>query len=339
MEILLNQSLLTYNTFGINASTQFWANATSVDVLKEALTFSRDKRLLILGGGSNLLLIDDWKGITIHVGLKGIEKIGEDNEYYYVKAWAGENWHHFVLFCLENNFGGIENLSLIPGNVGAAPMQNIGAYGVEIKDVFYELEALNKADLSIRKFSNEDCEFDYRSSIFKTHAKDQYIILNVTFRFSKEPVLNTSYGAIEQELDRLGVTSPDMKDVSNAVIAIRSSKLPDPSKIGNAGSFFKNPVINASSFTKLKEEYPDVSAYPQADGTVKVAAGWLIEKAGWKGKRMGSYGVHINQALVLVNYGGAKGQDIYDLSEEILQDIKVKFGITLEREVNIIGFR
>lgn len=337
MNILSNQSLLTYNTFGINASTEFWVNATSVEILKEALTFSRNKKLLVLGGGSNLLIVHDWKGITIHVGIKGIEKIGEDNEYYYVKAWAGENWHNFVLFCLENNFGGVENLSLIPGNIGASPMQNIGAYGVEIKDVFYELEALHRVDLSIKKFSKYDCEFNYRSSIFKTHAKNEYIILNVTFRFSKEPHLNTSYGAIEQELERIGVTEPDMKDVSNAVIAIRSSKLPDPAKIGNAGSFFKNPIINIVEFTKLKELYPSVSAYHQTDGTFKVAAGWLIEKAGWKGKRIGNYGVHANQALVLVNYGGAKGKDIYNLSEKILQDIKVKFGIVLEKEVNIIG--
>lgn len=336
MNILSNQSLLAYNTFGIDASTQFWGHAVNIEDIKEGLTFSRDKKLLILGGGSNLLLLNNWNGLSLHIGLRGIETIGEDNDYYYVKAWAGENWHQFVLHCLDNNLGGIENLSLIPGNVGASPMQNIGAYGVEIKDVFYELEAIHRKDLSLKTFSNRECEFDYRSSIFKTKAKDEYIILNVTFRFSKKPVLNTSYGAIEQELDRMGVENPDIKDVSNAVVAIRSSKLPDPARIGNAGSFFKNPVVPLSDFSKLKNQFDDIPAYPQPDGTVKLAAGWLIEKAGWKGKKMGNYGVHTNQALVLVNYGGAKGQDIYNLSEEILVDIKTKFGVVLEREVNMI---
>ncbi len=336
MNILSNQSLLAYNTFGINATTQHWIHATSVEHVKEGLTFSRDKKLLVLGGGSNILLLKDWDGLSLHVGLKGIEKIGEDPDYCYVKAGAGENWHHFVLYCLDNNLGGVENLSLIPGNVGAGPMQNIGAYGVEIKDVFYELEAINRNDLTLHTFSNQDCEFGYRSSIFKTRAKDEFIILSVTFRFSKNPALNTSYGAIENELNDQGINAPDMKDVSNAVIAIRSSKLPDPAKIGNAGSFFKNPVISAKTFEQLKSSYTDMSAYPQADGSVKVAAGWLIEKAGWKGKRMGNFGVHAHQALVLVNYGGANGSDIYQLSEDILQDVKSKFGIELEREVNII---
>jgi UDP-N-acetylmuramate dehydrogenase len=336
MEILQHQPLRNYNTFGIDAYAGFFVNAKTVEDIQQSLTFSRDKGLLVLGGGSNLLLLNDFEGLVLHVDLKGIEKLGEDDEYYYVKAWAGENWHQFVLYCISQDFGGVENLSLIPGNVGAAPMQNIGAYGVEIKDVFYELEAIHRKDLSIRKFSNHQCEFGYRSSIFKTHAKDEYIILNVTFRFHKVITLNTSYGAIEEKLQSLGITNPGLKDVSDAVIAIRSSKLPDPAQIGNAGSFFKNPVVSDSEFNTIKNEYPDIPAYPQSDGTVKLAAGWLIEKAGWKGKRFDNYGVHKDQALVLVNYGGAKGQDIYDLSERIVQDIKSIFGITLEREVNII---
>lgn len=331
-----NKSLLSYNTFGIAATAENFVDARNIDEIKEVLTLSRGKELLILGGGSNMLLLKDPKGIVMHVDLKGIEKLGEDNEYYYVKAWAGENWHQFVLFTLSQNYGGIENLSLIPGNVGASPMQNIGAYGVEIKDVFYELEALDREKLEVKKFSNHECEFDYRSSIFKTHAKDRYIILSATYRFKKEHQVNTSYGAIETQLKDQGITDPDIVDVSNAVIAIRRSKLPDPKQIGNAGSFFKNPVITAKHYESLKEKYPEISAYPQVNGSVKIAAGWLIEKAGWKGKRLGAYGVHTHQALVLVNYGGAKGQDIYNLSEDILQDIKAKFGIELEREVNII---
>ncbi len=337
MDILQHQPLFTYNTFGIHASAEYFANAKNIDDIKEGLTFSRNKQLLVLGGGSNLLLLNDFKGLALHVDLKGIEKLGEDTDFYYVKASAGENWHQFVLFCISQNLAGVENLSLIPGNVGASPMQNIGAYGVEIKDVFYELEAINRNDLSIRTFSKQECEFDYRSSIFKTHAKEEYIILNVTFKFAKVPVLNTSYGAIEERLNEMGVKDPDIKDISDAVIAIRSSKLPDPKQIGNAGSFFKNPVITIDQFIQLKEQYPNISAYPQADGSVKVAAGWLIETAGWKGKRIGNYGVHVNQALVLVNYGNANGQDIYNLSQDILSDIKGKFGIELEREVNIVS--
>lgn len=336
MEILQHQSLSSYNTFGIQVSSEFFLHARSLDEVKEGLSFSKDKKILVLGGGSNLLLLNDFKGLTLHIDLKGIEKLGEDDAYIYVKAWAGENWHQFVLYCITQNLGGVENLSLIPGNVGAGPMQNIGAYGVEMKDVFYELEALHRNDLTLHKFSNHDCEFGYRSSIFKTHAKDEFIILNVTFRFKKEHVLNTSYGAIEEKLVGMGITDPDIKDVSDAVIAIRSSKLPDPKQIGNAGSFFKNPVISFDLFNELKQTYPDISAYPQADGTVKVAAGWLIEKAGWKGKRFDNYGVHKDQALVLVNYGGAQGHDIFNLSEKILVDIQSKFNITLEREVNII---
>ncbi len=336
MEIQQHKSLLSYNSFGIQATAEYFVDVKNISDLTEGLTFSRDKKLLILGGGSNLLLLNNWKGLVLHVGLKGIEMLGEDNDYYYVKAWAGENWHEFVLYCLARRLGGIENLSLIPGSVGASPMQNIGAYGVEIKDVFYELEAMNIETLEVKKFTPHDCEFAYRSSVFKTHFKDQYIILNVTYRFRKDHQVNTSYGAIETHLKEQGITDPDINDVSNAVIAIRSSKLPDPKKIGNAGSFFKNPVVTAEQFETVKEKYPDVSAYPQANGTVKIAAGWLIEKAGWKGKRIGEYGVHANQALVLVNYGNAKGQDIYNLSEDILQDIKAKFGIDLEREVNII---
>jgi UDP-N-acetylmuramate dehydrogenase len=336
MEVIEQYSLLPHNSFAIRALTKFFGHARNVEDICEGLDFASDQPILVLGGGSNILLLNDFNGLTLWVDIKGIEKLGEDHEYYYVKAGAGENWHGFVQYCISQNFAGIENLSLIPGSVGASPMQNIGAYGVEIKDVFYELEAIHRHTREVVKFSKLDCAFDYRSSIFKTGLKDQYIILNVTFRFLKQPVLNTSYGAIEERLQEMGVDSPDIKDISEAVIHIRQSKLPDPKLLGNAGSFFKNPVISQEELAVLKEKYPEVPTYPQANGTVKIAAGWLIEKAGWKGKRQADAGVHINQALVLVNYGHATGSQIFNLSNDILSDVNNKFGIMLEREVNLI---
>ena len=333
-----NISLKPYNTFGMDVTASHFARFNSVDELNQILNYpdARNLELLILGGGSNLLLTKNFEGLVLKNELHGISIVKTENEITYVKSAAGEVWHNFVLFCIENNLGGVENLSLIPGSVGAAPMQNIGAYGIEIKDVFHELEAYEIATGKIRTFNLTECKFGYRESAFKQDLKNQYIITSVTFRLTKNPKLNTSYGAINDELQKRGISNPSIKDVSNAVIAIRKSKLPDPKEIGNSGSFFKNPVVLKSHLEKLKETYADIPSYPVDEKQVKLAAGWLIEKAGWKGKTLSNYGVHKNQALVLVNYGGANGSDIFKLSEDILQSIKTQFGVELEREVNIL---
>jgi UDP-N-acetylmuramate dehydrogenase len=267
--------------------------------------------------------------------LKGIQKINENNETVTVEAAAGENWHKFVLTCIDNNWCGIENLSLIPGTIGAAPMQNIGAYGVEVKDVISYVKTINIATGKEEIFSNNDCKFGYRTSIFKTSHKNRYFITSVGFNLSKTPHFNTSYGAIKQQLDKMGIEKLTIKAISDAVIAIRTEKLPNPKEIGNAGSFFKNPTVTATIFESLKEKYPDIPNYPQPDNTFKLAAGWMIEQCGWKGKTFNGYGVHKNQALVLVNYSLTNGKPIYDLSEKIIDSVKEKFGITLEREVNV----
>jgi UDP-N-acetylmuramate dehydrogenase len=333
-----NISLKPYNTFGMDVTASHFAKFRSVEELRLILNQAETKslRLLILGGGSNLLLTKNFDGLVLKNELEGISVLKTENEITSVKSAAGEVWHNFVLFCIENNLGGVENLSLIPGSVGAAPMQNIGAYGIEIKDVFQELEAYEIATGKIRTFNLTECNFGYRESVFKRDLKDQYIITSVTFKLTKNPKLNTSYGAINDELQKQGISNPSILDVSNAVIAIRKSKLPDPKEIGNSGSFFKNPVVPKSHLEKLKEIYADIPSYPVDELHVKLAAGWLIEKAGWKGKTLGNYGVHKNQALVLVNYGGAQGSDIFKLSEDILQSIKTQFGVELEREVNIL---
>jgi UDP-N-acetylmuramate dehydrogenase len=274
--------------------------------------------------------------LVLKLNLKGIEIVSENEDFVKVKVNSGENWHEFVQWTLENDFGGLENLSLIPGNAGTAPMQNIGAYGVEIKDAMTELSALEIKTGEIKKFSNEECGFGYRESVFKNELKNQFIILDVSFKLTKRNhQLHTEYGAIRSELEKLNIQNPTIQDVSKAVINIRQSKLPNPKEIGNAGSFFKNPVISKAKFEELQKSYPNISGYPNGD-EVKVAAGWLIENAGWKGKRFGDAGVHEKQALVLVNYGNVTGQEIYDLSEKIIDDIFQKFGIRLEREVNII---
>ena len=283
-----------------------------------------------------MLLTTNYDGIVLKNELYGIELIHEDQDYFYVKSGAGEDWHTFVLFCIEQGWAGLENLSLIPGCVGASPMQNIGAYGVEIKDRFEYLEALNMGTLEVEAFEKEDCEFGYRESIFKHALKEEYVITSVVFRLFKKPRINTSYGAINEELQKMNVSEPSIKNVSDAVIAIRTSKLPDPKKLGNSGSFFKNPVITNVQFLKIQSAYPEIAAYPVGDSHTKLAAGWLIDNAGWKGYTKGNYGVHKNQALVLVNYGGATGEEIYNLSNEIMLSIKTKYGIELEREVNVI---
>ena len=267
----------------------------------------------------------------------GIQVLKENKSTIDISVGAGENWHEFVMFCVNNNYGGLENLSLIPGNVGAAPMQNIGAYGSEIKDTFLYLEAFNIGKLQLEKFNNKDCQFGYRESIFKKELKNKFIILNVVFRLNKTPhQLNTNYGDILKEIELFNIKNPTIKDVSNAVIRIRARKLPDPKKIGNSGSFFKNPIISKNEFLKLEVKYPEIAHYVISENQVKIAAGWLIEKAGWKGKTINNFGVHKNQALVLVNYGGADGSEIHKLSNEIIADINLKFNIQLEKEVNII---
>lgn len=327
----------SYTTFGISTKVNQFATFSSAQELEKLLSEKqKDTSLLILGGGSNLLFTKDFEGLILKNDIVGFEIIEKDGDDVYVKAGAGENWHSFVVRTINLNLGGLENLSLIPGNVGASPMQNIGAYGREIKDVFHSLEAYHIETGEIHTFTNGACEFGYRESVFKRKFKNQYVILNVTYKLSKKHHLNTSYGAIEEQLKVMNVDNPTIKDVSNAVIAIRQSKLPNPKELGNAGSFFKNPVIDKILYEKLKLKYSDMVFYPVDENRVKVPAGWLIEKSGWKGKTVGNCGVHKFQALVLVNYGGATGKQVFELSEDIIQDVFKKFEIQLEREVNII---
>jgi UDP-N-acetylmuramate dehydrogenase len=331
-----NISLRLFNSFGIEAKARLFASFSGIDELSELLAPDSELPTLILGGGSNILLTKDFDGLVLKNEIKGIYELHEDEEYVYVKSGAGENWHEFVQYCLEHNWAGVENLSLIPGNVGASPMQNIGAYGVELGDVFWNLEAFHLREKKVIVFTLNDCGFGYRESVFKNKYKGQFVILNVTFRLRKRPVYHTSYGAIEQELEKMNVKELSIRAISDAVIAIRSSKLPDPKEVGNAGSFFKNPSIEKEKYEKLKMEFPGIVGYTNPDDTIKLAAGWLIEQCGWKGFREGDAGVHPKQALVLVNYGNATGATIYDLSEKILQSINQKFDVLLEREVNII---
>jgi UDP-N-acetylmuramate dehydrogenase len=335
MKIQENISLKPYNTFGIEVFAKSFVEVNSISELKSVLV-KNNQQILILGGGSNILFTSNFNGLVIKNNLKSIIVKEENDKEIILKVGAGEMWHEFVLYCVKNKYSGIENLSLIPGNVGASPMQNIGAYGVEVKDLIVEVEAYDLRNNSLKIFSNFECEFNYRSSVFKTSEKGNYLITSVTFKLSKEANINTSYGAIEAELQRLNVSSPTIKDVSDAVINIRKSKLPDPQKIGNSGSFFKNPVVSASKKNNIIKKYDEVPNYLQPDGSFKIAAGWLIEKCGWKGKRIDCYGVHEKQALVLVNYGGAKGSDILNLSEQIIKSVDDVFGIKLEREVNIL---
>jgi len=331
-----NYSLKKLNTFGIDAYAHFFSTINNLDELRAICdedVFKENNRL-ILGGGSNVLFTRNYNGLVILNRFTGIEKVNEDNNYVYLKAAAGEVWHNFVTYSVNNNWGGLENLSLIPGCVGAAPMQNIGAYGAEIKDTFYELEAFEIATQKIKIFTNKSCEFGYRESVFKNKAKNQFIIISVTFKLAKTPLFNTSYGAIGQEIEKMKA-EVSVKTISQAVINIRKSKLPDPTKIGNAGSFFKNPVISLDMFNRIKDQFPNIVSYPSGN-EVKIAAGWLIEQCGWKGYREKDFGVHQNQALVLVNYGNSTGSEILNLSEKIIQSVFNKFDVTLEREVNIV---
>lgn len=338
MQISSNISLKPFNTFGINASARFFASVQSLQHIRELFetTEYKNNAHFILGGGSNLLLTKDVDALIIKNELKGIEILKETEDWVYVKCAAGEVWHEFVMYCISHNYSGLENLSLIPGCTGASPMQNIGAYGVEIKDTFYELEAIDTKSGELRTFNKTECEFGYRESVFKRKYKDRFIITSVTFRLSKKPQFHIEYGAIKQELEAMQISDLSIRAISQAVINIRSSKLPDPKQIGNAGSFFKNPEVTADTHNRLKAEFPNLVAYPLENGDYKLAAGWLIEQSGLKGYRTGDAGVHQLQALVLVNYGTATGKEIYDLSTHVLQTVKHKFGVELEREVNIV---
>ena len=326
--------LQSLNTFGIKAHAEHFSSFSSKEELIELLGKTQ-KPLTILGGGSNILLTKNISGTVLKNEISEIEITHEDNDSLTVKVGGGVVWHDFVMWSIEHNLGGIENLSLIPGSVGAAPMQNIGAYGVEIKSVFEKLEAVHIDNKTVKSFSNADCQFAYRYSIFKGELKGQYIICHVTFKLSKQPQFNTSYGAIEEELKAMGA-SKSLESVSQAVINIRQRKLPNPKDIGNSGSFFKNPTIPKAKFEQLKTQFPNIIGYPNGEQSVKVAAGWLIDHAGWKGYRKGDAGVHKNQALVLVNYGTAQGNEILTLSKNIQKSIQETFGIELEAEVNIL---
>ncbi|MCB4809495.1 UDP-N-acetylmuramate dehydrogenase [Tamlana sp. 62-3] len=337
MQIQQNISLKPYNTFGIDVVANHFVSVNSIDDLKQVLSLKEYKNRLVLGGGSNLLLTKDFAGIVIHINLKGIEIVSQTEDFVYVKAQAGENWHNFVLWCIQNNFGGVENLSLIPGNVGTSPIQNIGAYGVELKDVFESCEAISVDNYQLKTFSNADCNFGYRNSIFKQEVKGKYVITSVVFKLSKQNhKLNINYGTIEAELESMQISTPTIQSISKAVIAIRESKLPNPKNIGNSGSFFKNPVISKSHFNTLALNFNNIPNYPVNENEIKVPAGWLIEQAGFKGKRFNNYGVHAKQALVLVNYNDAKGEDILNLSKLIQKTVYRIFNISIEAEVNII---
>lgn len=338
MNIQNQVSLKSYNTFGIEAMAAYFVEVNTVEEIQNLLAteIHKGRPKLILGGGSNLLFTQDFGGLVIKMSILGKEIIKEDESHCWVKAGAGVNWHQFVLYAIDSGLGGIENLSLIPGTVGAAPMQNIGAYGVEIKDTFVALQAVEISSGKLFTFDRADCRFGYRYSIFKDEAKDKFIIVNVTFKLSKSPEYNVSYGAIEDTIKASGIEDLSLRAVSNAVIHIRQSKLPDPTKIGNAGSFFKNPSVEKEVFDALKARYPAMPGYGLPDGQVKVPAGWLIEQCGWKGKRVGDVGVHEMQALVLVNYGNAQGNEVRKLAFDIQSSVMEKFGIELMPEVNIV---
>lgn len=334
-----NFSLKPYNTFGVDARARYFTEVNTIDELKEALIFAKNQslQLLFLGGGSNILLTKDFEGLAIRLNLKGISEESINENEVWVTAKAGENWHEFVMYCLEKNYGGLENLSLIPGNVGTSPMQNIGAYGTEIKDIFVSCQVLDLENSELTTFNLEQCRFGYRDSVFKQEGKGRYVILEVTFKLTqKNHHIKTEYGAIKSELENLGIKNPTIQDVSRAVINIRQSKLPDPKEIGNAGSFFKNPTIPLAQFEALKQKFENIQGYPNGD-MVKVPAGWLIEQCGWKGKQIGNVASHKLQSLVIINAtGNATGKEIFDFSTEIINSVKEKFGIELEREVNII---
>lgn len=331
--------LQPYNTLNISARARYFASVESESYLKEILRHPKAEglRIVVLGSGSNVLFAGDFDGLVLHIQIKGREVIKETDEHVWLKIGAGENWHQTVKYCVEKGWGGIENLSLIPGTVGAAPIQNIGAYGVELEEVFERLEAVDIEGGQTRRYEKEDCEFGYRDSIFKGELKGIVIVTNVVLKLSKNPELNTSYGAIQTELEKQNIDYPTIRDISDIVIDIRKSKLPDPDLLGNAGSFFKNPIVKNEVYKRIKEEYPQAPGYDMGNQKTKVPAGWLIEEAGWKGKAVGNTGTYKQQALVIVNYGGATGREILNLAERIKKSVKEQFGIALVPEVNIVS--
>jgi len=333
--LLRNQSLKQYNTFGIDVKAAYFARLTSVTQLAGLLEENK-KDIFILGGGSNLLLTKKVNALVLKNEIKGIKVVRNFKKSVHVAVGGGENWHQFVLWTIKKGLGGIENLSLIPGTVGASPIQNIGAYGVELKSVFHKLEAVNLKSGKLEVFKKEDCNFGYRDSVFKRKLKGKYCITKVYFKLSKFPKVNTSYGAISKMLADSKIETPTIKDVSDAVIKIRSSKLPDPTKLGNSGSFFKNPEVSKTKFNKLKKKFPNIVFYNMPNGKIKIPAGWMIEQCGWKGKRIGNTGSHARQSLVLVNYGNAKGIEVKRLAYKIIDSVNLKFGILLTPEVNIL---
>ncbi len=330
--------LAAYNTLNVQAEAAYFARVTSKSQLKTLLQKPewKEKSKFILGGGSNVLFVDDFDGLIIQMAIKGKEVVEETSEYVQLKIGAGENWHQLVRYCVEEGWGGIENLSLIPGTVGAAPIQNIGAYGVELQDVFHSLTAVEISTGNERIFKEEDCAFGYRDSIFKQQYKGRYVVTDITLTLQKNPAINTSYGAIQQKLNEKGIENPGIRDVSDIVIEIRNSKLPNPAELANAGSFFKNPIISQAEYDRLLSNYPEMPGYAVDENRVKVPAGWLIEAAGWKGKVVGNVGTYRQQALVIVNHGGASGAEILELADSIQQAVKDKFEIELVPEVNII---
>ncbi len=337
MNIQENISLQPYNSFGINVKARSFVEITGLLQLQKVLQLSSYPERLILSGGSNILLTQDVEALVLYLNLKGKSVVAESEEAITIKVMAGENWHQFVLWSLEQGYGGIENLSLIPGNTGTAPIQNIGAYGVELKDVFVSCEAMEIATQELVEFTKEDCRFGYRDSIFKNEAKGKYIITSVSLQLTKKNhKLLTFYGAIEQELKANGIVQPNIHEISKAVIRIRQSKLPDPHELGNSGSFFKNPVVSKKTFDKFLKKNTEAPHYALEDGTYKIPAGWLIEQCGFKGKRFGDAGVHEKQALVLVNYGDASGKEILDLAVNIQEAVYQRFSIHIHPEVNII---
>ncbi|MBC7607863.1 MAG: UDP-N-acetylmuramate dehydrogenase [Burkholderiales bacterium] len=337
MEILNHFSLKKYNTFGINAFAKRYVAIHTVDELKAILRQNKTEPKFILGGGSNMLITKDIEALVVHIELKGKKIDRQDANHVWIECQAGENWHELVIWTIDQDFGGFENMSLIPGNVGTTPIQNIGAYGTEIKDTFVSCEALNIDTQEIRTFTKDDCHFGYRDSIFKNEVKDQFVITSVVFKLTRHNhAINTSYGDITAELAKKNITNPNLKQVSNAVIAIRQSKLPDPKILGNSGSFFKNPILEKADFEKIHLQFPEMKYYDVSESQVKIPAGWLIEQAGFKGKRFGDAGIHENQALVLVNYGAATGNEILAVSKNIQETIFKIFGIQIEAEVNIV---
>jgi len=332
-----NHSLKTYNTFGIDAKARYFFEFTEAEDLSVFLNSNeswKEERMIVLGQGSNILFLDDFDGLIIHPKVPGIKTVGEDRSFYYIEVGAGEVWDEFVDFCVNYNLGGVENLSLIPGNVGAAPVQNIGAYGQEVCRVVEKVKGFDLEKQQMTEYSVKDCEFAYRDSIFKSYLKNRFIITSVVFRLDKFPEFNLNYGQLEETVKAKGEVT--LHSIREAVIEIRTSKLPAVTDLGNAGSFFKNPLVEKEFADKLAVDYEKVPVYPTSDRKVKLAAGWLIEQSGWKGRREGNVGVHKDQALVIVNYGGATGKEVWDFSEKVMQAVHEKFGVELEREVNCI---